>query len=707
MKDVLDRSGYQLLETVDVWCRDGYAGIAYNDGDDAEVRLARIVEEAKDVSVFSLELATAAKDWQSRYHLSSERANLLRPFGIAEGMRVLEIGAGCGAVTRYLGESGACVLALEGSLRRASITRSRTRDLPNVTVLAERFQDLSIEDRFDVVTLVGVLEYSGIFSSDAEPALALLRRARELLAPGGRLILAIENQMGLKYFAGAPEDHTGNPMTGIEDQYSAATARTWGKDELQALLSRAGFASSEFMAPLPDYKMPASILTQKGMEDGTFDAASLVRQAVKRDLQLPQATTFNLQRAWSVVMSNGLGMEMANSFLIEASLDASHHAARAEVLAYHYSTQRVRRFVREKRFIREADGVQVRCRHLGGPMPEDGSVRAVDHLMPETEPYVRGTSLASAMQEVLTKPGWTMDGLASAFAVYLAALREVVEREGQKFGHPEMNTSLPPDYLDATPANLLVTAGAVVHYIDREWVAADVRLGWLLVRSLLFTYGGTIVAPASDTVPRSLKQVILGVLARLGIECNEQAFAECIQRENQFQQAVTGKSQEEAILGMLEPPLAPVPASSGPFNVQDAFATLEHAANLNAQHGMNLYALLEATHRAAVEAARGPGAEVLRQQATMEELSAGMLAVHERVVTSHDSLVEMTSAYLEAATARDMDSQRVLAASVEAGQARADDAMAVLTSIERRLRELGDRQDQVMARLRRPWWKFW
>lgn len=707
MKDVLDRAGYQLLKPVDVWCRDGYAGIAYSDGDDAEIRLARVVEEAADVSVFSLELATAAKDWQARYHLSSERANLLRPFGIAEGMTVLEIGAGCGAVTRYLGESGARVLALEGSLRRASIARARTRDLPNVTVLAERFQDLEIEGRFDVVTLVGVLEYSGLFSGDAEPALALLRRAKELLAPGGRLILAIENQMGLKYFAGAPEDHTGNPMIGIEDQYSTSTARTWGKGELQALLLRAGFISSEFMAPLPDYKMPASILTQRGMEDGTFDAASLVRQAVKRDLQLPQATTFNLQRAWSVVMSNGLGMEMANSFLIEARVDASHDAAPAEVLAYHYSTQRVRHFVREKRFIREAGGLQVRCRPLGGSMPADCSIGDVDHLMPETEPYVRGTSLAVAMQEVLTKPGWTIDGLVSAFAVYLAALREVAEREGQQFEHPAMNTPLPPDYLDATPANLLVAADGVVHYIDREWAAADVRLGWLLVRSLLFTYGGTIVAPASDTVPRGLKQIILEVLARSGIACNEQAFAECIQCENRFQEAVTGKNQEEAILGMLEPPLAPAPASTGAFNVQDAFATLQHAANLNAQHGTNLYALLEATHRAAVEAARGPGAEALRQQAAMEELSAGMRAVHERVVTSHDALVEMTSAYLEAATVRDAESQRVLAASVEAGQKRADDAMAALASIQHRLREMSDWQDQVMARLQRPWWKFW
>ena len=37
----------------------------------------------------------------------------------------------------------------------------------------------------------------------------MLQRVRSLLKPEGKLIVAIENQLGLKYFAGAPEDHLG------------------------------------------------------------------------------------------------------------------------------------------------------------------------------------------------------------------------------------------------------------------------------------------------------------------------------------------------------------------------------------------------------------------------------------------------------------------------------------------------------------------
>ena len=47
---------------------------------------------------------------------------------------VLEIGSGCGAITRKLGETCKIVHALEGSYQRALMTKERTKDLENVEV---------------------------------------------------------------------------------------------------------------------------------------------------------------------------------------------------------------------------------------------------------------------------------------------------------------------------------------------------------------------------------------------------------------------------------------------------------------------------------------------------------------------------------------------------------------------------------------------
>jgi hypothetical protein len=111
-----------------------------------------------------------------------------------------------------------------------------------------------------VVTLIGVLEYSRRFIDAADPVLECLRRARSWLAEGGMLILAIENQLGLKYFAGCAEDHLDLPYAGIEGLYGKRTAVTFGRRELAELLARAGFASQEWHFPFPDYKLPGVVV---------------------------------------------------------------------------------------------------------------------------------------------------------------------------------------------------------------------------------------------------------------------------------------------------------------------------------------------------------------------------------------------------------------------------------------------------------------
>ena len=78
-----------------VWQRQEYKGIAYSDGDEVEGRLKKIIQGAADVSVASVELIGHCIDWPTKYHLSNQRANLLRPF--EEQLvrkQILEIGAG-------------------------------------------------------------------------------------------------------------------------------------------------------------------------------------------------------------------------------------------------------------------------------------------------------------------------------------------------------------------------------------------------------------------------------------------------------------------------------------------------------------------------------------------------------------------------------------------------------------------------------------
>ncbi len=536
----LDRYGYTRDEQTGVWVRSDYQGIAYSDGDVTENKLAEIIRDAGDVSVLSEELPQHCTDWATLYHLSSIRGNILRPFEHLLKGKVLEIGAGCGAISRFLGECGARLLSLEGSPRRASIAASRTRGLSNVTVLAERFDDFKTDEQFDAITLIGVLEYASMFSSDTDPAYAMLKRIRGMLKPDGHLFIAIENQLGLKYFAGAPEDHVNVPMYGIEGRYSEGQPKTFGRKELARLIERAGFKSSTFLSPSPDYKLPNSIITEAGFASYEFDAAALAWQNVKKDPQLPELTHFNLEKAWPVVIHNDLGMELANSFLVAASCSGTA-AISKNTLAYHYSTGRKAAYCKESLFVQSNRGIDVQYRRLGiETSPEQDEI--FRYVLPATDAYAKGKILSLLFLEIASTIDWTPLSFNPFVTVYLQHLRVLLAEEGADVDLGKITDMLPGRYIDAVPHNIVIDGKGSPHLIDVEWEMSEgVELGHLLMRALLLLLACANPLSASASA-LSRQEFIIQVLESANLDITPEDLERYIIKEARFQEKVTGRN---------------------------------------------------------------------------------------------------------------------------------------------------------------------
>ena len=228
-------------------------GSTYRDG--GEEAALRIVTAATDRSASSDEMIRAAVGWPQRYHFYPARSNIVRGLDLPPDARVLEIGAGCGAVTRYLGESCALVDALEPVQARAEVARARCADLPGVDVSVGLLDDVPAVAAYDVVVVIGVLEYVGAGTPDLTPYRTFLDEVASRLVDGGTLVLAIENRLGVKYLVGSPEDHTNRVFDSIEGYPRGGKARTFTRRELESLMRASGLDPVTRVA-FPDYKLP-------------------------------------------------------------------------------------------------------------------------------------------------------------------------------------------------------------------------------------------------------------------------------------------------------------------------------------------------------------------------------------------------------------------------------------------------------------------
>jgi len=254
-------------------------------------------------------------NWPIYYHLSPKRQHLLNWYPFDESKSLLEIGAGCGALTPLLCDKVKDVTAIELSKRRSQIIEARCRSYDNLEIIVGNLNDIQFERKFDYITLIGVLEYAPSFTSSNNPAVDFLKIIKKLLTPNGTLLIAIENQFGLKYFAGAKEDHLGKNFVGLTGYKNVDKVKTFGKNELNSIIKSTGFKNSYFYYPMPDYKLPKVIYSDDFLPtiDSFFEMYS-------PNYDQDRYRLFNEREVFKEIIKNMNFPFFANSFLVEVKI---------------------------------------------------------------------------------------------------------------------------------------------------------------------------------------------------------------------------------------------------------------------------------------------------------------------------------------------------------------------------------------------------
>ena len=123
-------------------------------------------------------------------------------------------------------------------------------------------------------------------------------------------MIAIENRMGLKYFAGCREDHLGTYFDGLEDYPEGGVVRTFSKRSLEERLKKNSISEYSFYYPYPDYKFATQIFS-----DRFLPSEGMLYENI-RNFDRSRMLLFDETRVYDSMVRDGYFPDFSNSFLL-------------------------------------------------------------------------------------------------------------------------------------------------------------------------------------------------------------------------------------------------------------------------------------------------------------------------------------------------------------------------------------------------------
>lgn len=439
--------------------------------------------------------------WSTYYHLTHLRQNILNWYPFEKNADVLEIGCGLGAITGLLCEKCKSVTAVELSRKRATAALLRCREKENLEIIVGNLNDIKLDKKFDYITLIGVLEYQGSYTETENPYMDFLKTVKTFLKPNGKLLIAIENKYGLKYWCGAKEDHTGIPFEGMNQYaFSGEKIKTFSKKELEELIKESGFLNTFFYYPMPDYKLPTVVYSEKTLpRDGnmqntqyyyTDDSTLIARE----------------QEIYDDIIKNNVFEFFANSFLVECTDDSKI----GEITFASMSSERLpeyrigTRFVENRRVEKYALNRRAGEGHIRQILEnqqalEQRGLKVCDSRINEGRldmDYVQATLLEEMFSEACLK------GKEKAYYVLDALYEEILKsseatdwennilytlQTGMEKNKEKYGLILKTGYLDMILRNAFYKENEI-YWFDQEWVLENIPAKYILYRAICEFY---------------------------------------------------------------------------------------------------------------------------------------------------------------------------------------------------------------------------
>lgn len=129
-------------------------------------------------------------DWtrtESDFEVVLGRFILRKSFEFIRGPRVLDVGCGDGFLTKEVAKRYDKVVGVDGSKDKIELAM---KNVPGVEFHVSLFEDFEYDEKFDSIVMINILEH-------VDDPVQCLKKARELLAPHGEVVIFVPNALAL------------------------------------------------------------------------------------------------------------------------------------------------------------------------------------------------------------------------------------------------------------------------------------------------------------------------------------------------------------------------------------------------------------------------------------------------------------------------------------------------------------------------------
>lgn len=356
--------------------------------------------------------------------------------------------------------------------------------------LNETFLD-QYQASFDYIVAVGEVE------SLPDPA-ETLSSWRGLLKKNGRMLLGMDNRLGLRYFCGDRDPFTDRSFDGIENyrtllsgDSSALKGRNYSKEEICEILDLAGWKNRKFYSVLPNLEQPQLIYSEK------YLPVEELNIRLYPTYRYPDCVFLEEEYLYESIIKNGMFHTMANSFLIEcskdntfenvnhvtASIERGREHAMVTIIRDNHRVEKRAVYKEGKYKIQQLKENEVDLRNHGLNILE-GEFSHDSYQMP----YVESETAVSFLRRLARNNLQLFKEEVGRLRGFILQSSEHVEPDEDK---KDMGILLRRAYIDLIPLNCFHNNGEYIFY-DQEFCEENYPADFIIVRMIDTIYSGDL-----------------------------------------------------------------------------------------------------------------------------------------------------------------------------------------------------------------------